>query len=79
MPSARELHILSPGEAHRRYTAFVNARARTTGRLFQGRFGCVAMDEAHRLAAVRRLAFNPAPAGRASAPKTGLGATSRRA
>ena len=26
------------GEAHRRFTAFVNARARTTGHLFQGRF-----------------------------------------
>jgi putative transposase len=68
----------SVGEAHRRYTAFVNARARTTGHLFQGRFGCVAMDEAHGLAAVRYLAFNPAPAGRASAPKIGLGAASRR-
>ena len=31
------------GEAHRRYTAFVSARARVTGHLFQGRFGCVAM------------------------------------
>ena len=51
------------GEAHRRYTAFVNARARVTGHLFQGRFGCVAMDEAHWSAAVRYLAFNPAPAG----------------
>jgi len=29
----------SVGEAHRRYTGFVNARARTTGRLFQGRCG----------------------------------------
>src|SRR5450631_673428 len=38
------------GEAHRRFTAFVNARARTTGHLFQGRVGSVAMDEAHWLA-----------------------------
>ena len=35
------------GETHRRYTGFVNARARWTGHLFQGRFGSVAMDEAH--------------------------------
>ncbi len=47
------------GEAHRRYTAFVNARARVTGHLFQGRFHCAAMDEAHLLTAVRYLAFNP--------------------
>ncbi len=47
------------GEAHRRYTAFVNARARVTGHLFQGRFACAAMDEAHCLNAVRYLAFNP--------------------
>ena len=59
----------SVGEAHRRYTAFVNARARTTGHLFQGRFGCVAMDEAHWLAAVRYLAFNPVRAGLCKRPE----------
>ena len=47
------------GEAHRRYTAFINARARVTGHLFQGRFGCTAMDAAHLLNAVRYLAYNP--------------------
>jgi len=46
------------GEAHRRTTGFVNARARETRRQFQGRFGCVAMDEAHCLSAVRTLAFS---------------------
>ena len=59
----------SVGEAHRRYTAFVNARARTTGHLFQGRFGCAAMDEPHWLAAVRYLAFNPVRAGLAERPQ----------
>ena len=29
------------------------------GHLLQGRFGCVAMDEAHTLNALRYLAFNP--------------------
>jgi putative transposase len=47
------------GEAHRRYTAFFNARARVTGHLFQGRFGCAAMDEAHLMNALRYLALNP--------------------
>jgi putative transposase len=57
------------GEAHRRFTAFVNARARTTGHLFQGRFGSAPMDEAHWLAAVRYLAFNPVRAGLVDRPQ----------
>jgi len=51
------------GEAHRRYTAFVGARGRWTGHLFQGRFGSVAMDEAHLIAALRYVALNPVRAG----------------
>jgi len=51
------------GEAHRRYTAFVGARGRWTGHLFQGRFGSVAMDEDHLVAAFRYVALNPVKAG----------------
>ncbi|HRJ69624.1 MAG TPA: transposase [Beijerinckiaceae bacterium] len=51
------------GEAHRRYTGFVNARARQTGHLFQSRFASVAMDDAHLLAAVRYVSLNPVRAG----------------
>jgi putative transposase len=47
------------GEAHRRYTAFVNARARQTGRLFQARFASAALDEEHLLAAFRYVTLNP--------------------
>ena len=47
------------GETHRRYTNFINARGRWTGHLFQSRFGSVAMDEAHLLAAVRYVSLNP--------------------
>lgn len=54
------------GEAHRRYTAFVGARGRWTGHLFQGRFGSVAMDEDHLLAAFRYVALNPVKAGLAA-------------
>jgi putative transposase len=50
------------GEAHRRYAAFVNARLRATGHLFQGRFASAVMDEAHLMAAARYVALNPAPA-----------------
>ena len=47
------------GKAHRRYTAFVNAGSRVTGHLFQSRFGSVAMDEDHLMAAARYVALNP--------------------
>ncbi len=57
------------GEAHRRFTAFVNARARTTGHLFQARFASFAMDGAHVLNALRYLAFNPVRAGLAASPE----------
>ncbi len=57
------------GEAHRRFTAFVNARARTTGHLFQARFTSFAMDDAHFLNALRYLAFNPVRAGLAASPE----------
>ena len=46
-------------DAHRRYTAFINARHRWTGHLWQGRYGAVAMDEGHLGAAARYVALNP--------------------
>lgn len=51
------------GEAHRRWTAYVNARARWRGHLFDGRFASVAMDDGHLLAAVRYVSLNPVRAG----------------
>jgi putative transposase len=50
------------GETHRRYSGYINARLRVTGHLFQGRFGCVAMDESHLMAAFRYVALNPVKA-----------------
>ncbi len=47
------------GKAHRRYSAFVNARLRVTGHLFQSRFGSVVMDEDHLMTAARYVALNP--------------------
>jgi len=58
-PSTPDGLAKAVGEAHRRYTAFFNARARVTGHLFQGRFASRAMDEDHLLAATRYLALNP--------------------
>jgi putative transposase len=44
---------------HRDYTGYINARMRVTGHLWQGRYGSVAMDEAHLHAALRYVALNP--------------------
>ncbi len=46
-------------DLQRRYTGFINARARTTGHLWQGRYGSVVMDETHLLNAVRYVSLNP--------------------
>ena len=46
-------------DLHRRYTGYVNARARTTGHLWQGRYGSVVMDETHLVNAARYVTLNP--------------------
>lgn len=48
---------------HRRYAGRIHARLKRTGHFWQGRFGCVAMDEAHLGAALRYVALNPVRAG----------------
>ena len=45
--------------AHRRYAGYVHARLQRMGHFWQGRFGAVAMDEAHLGAALRYVALNP--------------------
>ena len=54
---------LALSRTHRLYAGFVNARARQTGHLFQGRFGSVALDEEHLMNAARYVALNPVRAG----------------
>jgi len=44
---------------HRRYAGQIHARLKRTGHFWQGRFGCVAMDEDHLGAALRYVALNP--------------------
>ncbi len=63
VPQAPDGLARAIGETHRQYTGFVNARARSTGHLFQGRFSSVVMDEDHLMAAVRYIALNPVRAG----------------
>jgi putative transposase len=49
-------------ETHRRYTRAINFRQRWRGYLWQGRFGSVALDEAHLIAAIRYVERNPVTA-----------------
>lgn len=46
-------------KVHRAYAGRIHARERRSGHFWQGRFGCVAMDEPHLLAALRYVALNP--------------------
>ena len=46
-------------KVHRAYAGRVHARMRRTGHFWQGRFGCVPMDETHLAAALRYVALNP--------------------
>jgi putative transposase len=57
------------GEAHRQYTGFINARARWTGHLFQGRFSSVVLDDDHLMAAARYVALNPVRARLVARPQ----------
>ncbi len=56
-------------EAHRRYTARIHQRFKWTGHLWQGRFGSVAMDDDHMLAAARYVPMNPVRAGMVARPE----------
>jgi putative transposase len=47
------------GEAHRRYTRYINFKNRWKGYLWQGRFASFPMDENYLLAAVRYVELNP--------------------
>lgn len=61
--------ILTPAESdglrralaqvHRRYAGHIHAREGRSGHFWQGRFGAVAMDEAHLSAAIRYVLQNP--------------------
>jgi putative transposase len=44
---------------HRRYAGVIHARQKRTGHFWQGRFGCVAMDDDHLAAALRYVSLNP--------------------
>jgi len=57
------------GEAHRRYTRYINFRENWRGHLWQGRFSSFLMDEKYLLAATRYIELNPVKAGLVSTPE----------
>jgi len=51
------------GEAHRRYTRYINFQKKWKGHLWQGRFASFPMDEQYTLATARYIELNPVKAG----------------
>ena len=67
-PETQEGLARAIGEAHRRYTCFINQREGWRGYLWQGRFGSFVMDEDYFLTAMRYVELNPIRAGLAASP-----------
>lgn len=56
------------GEAHRRYTQFINFREECRGHLWQDRFSSFPMDEKYLIACARYVELNPVRAGLVAKP-----------
>jgi putative transposase len=59
VPSDRDGLRRALASVHRRYAGVIHARRERTGHFWQGRFGCVVMDEDHLAAALRYVSLNP--------------------
>lgn len=57
------------GEAHRRYTRYINFQKEWKGHLWQGRFASFPMDETYLLATARYIELNPVKAGMVKRPE----------
>jgi putative transposase len=57
------------GEAHRRYTRYINSQMEWKGHLWQGRFGSFPMDEQYLIATARYIELNPARASIVKKPE----------
>lgn len=58
------------GEAHRRYTRYVNFQKGWKGHLWQGRFSSFPMDEQYLIAAAKYIELNPVRAGIVESPES---------
>lgn len=63
VPKTESSLALGIGEAHRKYTRYINFREGWRGYLFQGRFHSCPLDGGHLLAAIRYVLRNPVRAG----------------
>ena len=63
VPSHEDSLRAALSKVHRAYAGHIHARERRTGHFWQGRYGCVAMDEVHLAAAIPYVALNPVRAG----------------
>jgi len=63
IPDSKEGLAHGVGEAHRRYTRYINFKKSWKGYLWQGRFASFPMDEDYLLASVRYVELNPLRAG----------------
>ena len=63
VPQSAESLRRAIGEAHRRYTRWINFREGWRGHLWQCRFASFVMDEDHLLTAARYVELNPVRAG----------------
>ena len=68
VPRSAESLRRAIGEAHRRYTRWINFREGWRGHLWQGRFASFVVDEDHLLTAARYVELNPVRAGLVQAP-----------
>jgi len=59
VPQTQDAIRLAIGEAHRRYSRFINFREGWRGHLWQGRFASYVMDEPYLLACARYIENNP--------------------
>lgn len=69
VPESEDGLRVAIGEAHRRYTRYINFREGWRGHLWQGRFASYAMDERYLLACVRYIEMNPVRAGLVEKPE----------
>ena len=63
VPESEEALRRAIGEAHRRYTRYINFKKGWRGYLWQGRFSSYTMDERYLLTATRYVELNPVRAG----------------
>lgn len=57
------------GEAHRRYTRYINSQKEWKGHLWQGRFASFPMDDPYLIATARYIKLNPVKAGMVKRPE----------